>query len=267
MKNRTYLYIVFLFTGFSLFALGKAQSPAPGPVIETVRAVSGETVVHVTNSGSKYHNEGCSALRSSAISVSLADAVHSGYEPCSLCNPPLLNEREASASTQPAPDSARAGSSLYQVNKENPRTCETVDFSRLVRAEVVGHVDGDTVRVRITNPPDGLSVVETIRFLGVDTPETVHPQKEVERFGKEASEFTKSRLLGKNVYLAFDWDIRDRFGRILAYVYMENKTCHNANIIREGYGFAYTKYNFRFMEEFRSYEKEAKDKKRGLWAP
>jgi endonuclease YncB( thermonuclease family) len=79
------------------------------------------------------------------------------------------------------------------------------DLGRLLPAKVVEHVDGDTVKVAIPNPPEGLKVFETIRMIGVDTPETVHPQKPVERFGKEASEFTRNRLLGKQVLLAFDW--------------------------------------------------------------
>jgi micrococcal nuclease len=146
-----------------------------------------------------------------------------------------------------------------------PKNCEAVDFNLLLPADVAGHVDGDTIRVRIANPPDELKTVEIIRLIGVDTPETVHPQREVEAFGKEASDFTRERLLGKTVYLAFDWNLRDRYGRLLAYVFTEDRRCHNAELIRQGYGHAYTKYPFRFMEEFRGYEREAREQKRGLW--
>jgi micrococcal nuclease len=107
-------------------------------------------------------------------------------------------------------------------------------------------------------------VVETIRMLGVDTPETVHPSRAPERFGKEASLFTRTRLLGKSVSLAFDWDLRDHYGRLLAYIYT-NGSCFNADIIREGYGHAYTSYPFQFMDEFRRLEQEARNGKRGLW--
>jgi len=154
---------------------------------------------------------------------------------------------------------------LYRVNISEPKNCEAVPFSMLLPAEVIHHVDGDTIRVSINNPPAGLKTVETIRLIGVDTPETVHPQKEVETFGKEASDFTKDRLYGKTVFLAFDWDLRDRYGRLLAYVYTEDRLCHNAELIRQGYGYAYAKYPFRFLKEFRGYEKEAREKKRGLW--
>jgi micrococcal nuclease len=134
----------------------------------------------------------------------------------------------------------------------------------MVPAEVVGHVDGDTLRVRIAHPPAELKAVETIRMIGVDTPETVHPNRPVEKFGREASDFTKNRLLGKTVYLAFDWDTRDRYGRLLAYIYTP-EGCFNAALIREGYGHAYTRFPFEFMAEFRALEQDARTAKRGLW--
>jgi micrococcal nuclease len=111
-----------------------------------------------------------------------------------------------------------------------------------------------------------MRVVETIRLIGVDTPETVHPSRAVERFGKEASDFTREGLLGKPVYLAFDWDLRDRYGRLLAYIYTGDGACFNARLIREGYGFAYTRFPFQFLEEFRALAKQARGDNRGLWA-
>ncbi|MDR1307258.1 MAG: thermonuclease family protein [Treponema sp.] len=218
-----------------------------------------DAVVYITGQGRRYHRADCGTLRSSRIEVTLGDAVRSGYGPCLICKPPQLRE----ADTRPA----AAGSGIYRVNREEPPGFAAVDFARLARAEVVESVDGDTIRVRIPNPPAGLGVVETVRLIGVDTPETVHPRREVERFGAEAGAFTKGRLLGKTVFLAFDWDLRDRYGRLLAYVYTEDRRCHNAELIREGYGHAYTKYSFRFMDEFRSLEQEARREKRGLWGP
>jgi micrococcal nuclease len=217
------------------------------------------TPVYVTNSGRKYHLENCGVLRRSKIAVSLADAVRSGYEPCALCGPPLLEDR-------PGPASA-AGPGLYRVNVAGLRSSAAAEPGRMVPAEVVDQVDGDTVRVRIANPPGELKAVETIRLLGVDTPETVHLGRPVEAFGREASGFTRSRLLGKQVYLAFDWDLRDRYGRLLAYIYTVDGglNCFNADLIREGYGHAYTRYPFQFMEEFRSLETEARNARRGLW--
>jgi micrococcal nuclease len=222
----------------------------------------GTLTVYVTNSGERYHREHCRSLRRSRIAVSLQDAVRSGYEPCTICNPPVLS---ASSSGIAETNSPGAPETLYRVHTANLTSAAAADTARMVPAEVIDHVDGDTVRVRIANPPAGLSVVETIRMLGVDTPETVHPSRPLERFGKEASAFTQARLLGRPVYLAFDWDLRDRYGRLLSYIYTEDGICFNALIIREGYGHAYTRYPFQFMDEFRGLEQEARNGKRGLW--
>lgn len=121
-------------------------------------------------------------------------------------------------------------------------------------------VDGDTIIVNI-NGKD-----EKVRLIGVDTPETVHPDKPVQYFGKEASAFTKTMVSGKKVQLEYDWEKRDKYGRLLAYVYLEDGTFLNATIIKEGYGFAYTKYPFKYLDDFRQYEKTAKESNRGLWS-
>ena len=117
-------------------------------------------------------------------------------------------------------------------------------------------VDGDTIIVE---------KIGKVRLIGVDTPETKHPRKPVEYFGKEASAFTKKIVEGKEVRLGYDWQRKDRYGRILAYVYLEDGTFLNAEIIKQGYGHAYTKYPFKYLEQFRKYEKEARENKRGLW--
>jgi micrococcal nuclease len=117
-------------------------------------------------------------------------------------------------------------------------------------------VDGDTLL--LTNG-------EYVRLIGVDTPETKHPEKPVEYFGKEAYLFTQRMVEGKEVRLEYDQTRRDRYGRILAYVYLLDGTFLNAEIIKQGYGFAYTKYPFKYTEEFRRYEREARENKRGLW--
>lgn len=118
-------------------------------------------------------------------------------------------------------------------------------------------VDGDTIK---------LSNGERVRLIGVDTPETKRPNKPVEYFGKEASAFTKKMVEGKNVRLTYDQQLRDEYGRLLAYVYLMDGTFLNAELIKQGYGNAYTRHPFKYMDEFRQYEKEARKAKRGLWA-
>ena len=219
----------------------------------------GALQVYVTHAGERYHREGCSSLRRSRIPISLEDAARSGYEPCSICRPPVLSGEEA------ARVAALPQSPLYRVNTAALAASADADISRMVPAEVIDHVDGDTVRVRILQPPEGVGAVETVRLLGVDTPETIHPFRPAERFGKAASDFTREGLLGQGVYLAFDGDLRDRYGRLLAYIYTGDGGCFNARLIREGYSHAYSRYPFHFMEEFRRLEAEAREGKQGLW--
>lgn len=125
----------------------------------------------------------------------------------------------------------------------------------------------DVVKVRRVIDGDTLLLVngERVRLIGVDTPETEHPHKPVELFGKEAHLFTKKMVEGKGVRLEYDWERRDKYGRLLAYVYLMDGTFLNAEIIKQGYGFAYTKYPFKYLDEFRGYEREAREKRRGLW--
>ena len=122
-------------------------------------------------------------------------------------------------------------------------------------------VDGDTIKVEY----EGTSA--SVRLIGVDTPETVHPRKPVEPFGPEASAFTKSLLpAGELVHLHFDNIYRDRYGRLLAYVYRVKDGMHiNLEIVAQGAGRVYTRYPFKFMEEFLEHEAIARKSKRGLW--
>ncbi len=117
-------------------------------------------------------------------------------------------------------------------------------------------IDGDTLL---------LTTGERVRLIGVDTPETKHPQKPVQYFGKEAYLFTKKMTEGKEIRLEYDWQRRDKYGRLLAYVYLLDGTFLNAEIIKQGYGFAYTRFPFKYLEEFRRYERVAREKKIGLW--
>lgn len=132
-----------------------------------------------------------------------------------------------------------------------------------------------SMSARIQRVKDGDTVVlssgETVRLAGVDTPETVHPRKPVEFFGKEASNFTRATLEGKDVILVFDRHNtqakhRDKFKRLLAYVYRSSDGLDiNAEIVRKGYGRAFPRYPAERSEEFLCLEREAQSAKRGLW--
>ena len=124
-------------------------------------------------------------------------------------------------------------------------------------------VDGDTIKVRMNDK------IETIRLIGIDTPETVHPSKPVQCFGREASNKTKGLLTGKKVRVEKDESQgeRDKYGRLLAYVFLENGTNVNTALISDGFAYEYT-YNvpYKYQSEFKKAESDAKLNKRGLWA-
>ena len=129
-------------------------------------------------------------------------------------------------------------------------------------AKVARVVDGDTLVVEISGRE------ERVRLIGVDTPETVHPSKPVEDFGREASAFTKGMVEGQVVRLEADPNLtdRDKYNRLLRYVYLPDGKLLNAEIIAQGYGFIYLKFPFSKMEEFEKLQWEAREKNRGLWA-
>jgi micrococcal nuclease len=127
-------------------------------------------------------------------------------------------------------------------------------------------IDGDTLKVS-PNPWPVSENGDRIRLIGVDTPETVRPDYAVEYFGREAAAFTRHLCEGRRVRLEFDPAAgQDRYGRTLAYVYLEDGTFVNAEIIRQGYGHAYTRFPFAYLQEFRALEREAHQNRRGLWA-
>jgi len=219
-------------------------------------ACSEDPLVYITETGEKYHQDGCRYLERSRIPITLSTAVSMGYGPCGNCNPPV---------SPPGINPPAKSPDLYRLNAAGIEQPEEADPARMTRAVVVRHVDGDTVYVSIPRPPRGVKRYESVRFIGVDTPETVHPQKLVERFGKESSEFTRRRLLNQPVFLAFDWQLRDRYDRLLAYIYLDDGSCFNAILVREGYAHAYTRFPFQFLEQFRTLEREAREQGRGLW--
>lgn len=217
-------------------------------------------IVYRTQNGAKYHRTGCTALRRSKIKLTLGEAVKTGLEPCLNCNPPVLPQGKIVKERVKSSDIP-----LYRVNLAGVQRAADASVSRMLNAVVIRHIDGDTVRLHFDNPPPGIKSEETIRMIGVDTPETVHPTKAVEFFGKEASDWTKKQLLNRPVYVAFDWDTRDKYGRLLVYLYTASGNCHNAELIKQGYAHAYTRFPFQFLDEFRAFEQEARAAKHGLW--
>lgn len=136
-------------------------------------------------------------------------------------------------------------------------------------AKVGKVVDGDTIWAMID------FMYAKIRLIGLDTPETVHPSKPVEYFGKQASNFAKKVLSDREIKLSYDWDKFDKYERLLAYVwlsveYKENEeyVLFNLLSILNGYGHAYLSFPFKdeYMEIFRKAETYARENYIGLWS-
>ena len=130
-----------------------------------------------------------------------------------------------------------------------------------VDATVTRIVDGDTVRVRIGNR------AETVRYIGMDTPETVKPHTPVQCFGKAASAANRRLVDGQRVRLRLDSEPRDRYGRLLAYVYRRRDGLFvNAALVRDGFATLLTiPPNVRHAGALRSLERRAQRQRRGLW--
>ena len=119
-------------------------------------------------------------------------------------------------------------------------------------------IDGDTIE---------LDNGERVRLIGIDTPETVHPTKSVQYFGKEASNFTKNLVEGKLVKIEYDVQKRDKYNRLLAYVYLEDGTFINAELVKQGYAQVSTyPPNVKYVHLFTKLQTEARENNRGLWA-
>jgi micrococcal nuclease len=127
---------------------------------------------------------------------------------------------------------------------------------------VVRVVDGDTIHVEV----DGRR--EKVRYIGVDTPETKHPTKGVQCYGEKASQFNARLVAGEQVRLVRDVEERDRYGRLLAYVYrVRDGLFVNAELARLGYAQPLSiAPDVRYAGRFAALAREARDQGRGLWS-
>lgn len=118
-------------------------------------------------------------------------------------------------------------------------------------------IDGDTIELE-----DG----RRVRYIGIDTPETVHPKKKVQCFGPEASARNHELVDGKAVRLVKDIEDTDRYGRLLRYVYLEDGTFVNQLLVREGFAHSYVwPPNIAYTQEFRVAHVQAQSTRAGLW--
>lgn len=143
------------------------------------------------------------------------------------------------------------------------QTKDVVEINKEGPYKILKVVDGDTIDIDL----NGLK--ERVRLIGINTPEVVDPRKPVECFGKEASEKAKSVLSGKSVFIENDGSQqnRDKYDRLLRYIYLEDGTNFNKMMIEEGFAYEYT-YDlpYKYQKEFKKAQIMAEGSKKGLWA-
>ncbi|MDP3725679.1 MAG: thermonuclease family protein [bacterium] len=144
-------------------------------------------------------------------------------------------------------------SSSKEITTASPNNGVT-DIVKVVRV-----VDGDTINVEINGK------VEPVRYIGIDTPETVDPRKPVQCFGVEASKKNKELVEGKMVRLEKDITDRDKYNRLLRYVWLGN-TLINQELVAQGFAKSYSyPLDIKYQDKFVAAEKKAREDKLGLW--
>lgn len=125
-------------------------------------------------------------------------------------------------------------------------------------------IDGDTIEI------ERYGRVETVRLIGVDTPETVDPRKTVQCFGKEASDYSKELMSNKSVILEPDPLVgeRDKYNRLLAYVWLDDKRMVNHLLVAQGFAHEYTYRSqpYKYQQLLKDAQKQAKMQSTGLWS-
>ena len=125
------------------------------------------------------------------------------------------------------------------------------------------YVDGDTITVRMNG------AIETVRFIGVDTPETHRPNTPVQCYGPVAAAYTQSRISSNSGQVRLQADKldtnRDRYGRLLRYIYLADGTLLDEELVQKGYGFAYLGFPFEKSDQFAADQTRAQSTQVGLW--
>ncbi len=156
-----------------------------------------------------------------------------------------------------------AGALIVSAVTAPPLNQKTLSENSKTTARIIRVVDGDTVSVEI----EGKN--ETIRIIGINTPETVDPRKPVECFGQEASARAQALLDNQTVTLEADatQGERDKYDRLLRYVFLSNGSDFGKRMISDGYAYEYTYSTpYKYQQDYKTSQSEAENAKRGLWA-
>ena len=120
--------------------------------------------------------------------------------------------------------------------------------------------DGDTVKVKFRNGNE-----RKVRLIGVDAPEISEQREEVLFRALMAKRFAFFYLYRENIELTYDWELEDKYGRLLAYVWIEGEGLFNKFILSEGFASVFQNFPFKYRDEFIEAEKEARKLEKGLW--
>lgn len=165
----------------------------------------------------------------------------------------VTNQSPVTETTNPKTEESQPQSVQPESQNVEPQTVEKAEDV----FKVAHVVDGDTIK---------LENGKVVRYIGIDTPETVDPRKPVQCFGKEATNKNKELVEGKEVRLVKDVSESDKYGRILRYIYVGDMFV-NDYLVRNGFAHSYSyPPDIKFQDQFRKSEEEARNNKRGLWA-
>lgn len=159
---------------------------------------------------------------------------------------------------------------LWGCEKGTPGPSGEDDFSRYNNQTFTCTkvVDGDTIDINLSDLKAQKPRAYTrIRLWGIDTPEISHFGKPAMYYGYEAAEFARKLMAGKKVRLNLvEGETRDKFGRLLAYIYLSDGRMYNELAVREGYAYAEVRFKHPYRENFLKLEAEARKNLRGLWS-
>jgi endonuclease YncB( thermonuclease family) len=191
-------------------------------------------------------------------------------------NPPKTQQNNQGAesysnqntqNTQNTEDVSLNLESIAENNNKQPERTEPPIENAKAQAQffkVVSVIDGDTVKIDMNGN------METLRLIGIDTPETVDPRKPVQCFGQEASNKAKEFLSGQRVRIEKDstQGDRDKYDRLLAYIWREDGLFYNEYMVKQGYAHEYTYDSpYKYQAQFKADEKYARENQLGLWSP
>jgi micrococcal nuclease len=120
--------------------------------------------------------------------------------------------------------------------------------------------DGDTIKVRFKNEQE-----KKVRLIGIDAPEIEAEREEAKFRAQMAKRFAFFYLYRETVKLSYDWEIEDKYDRLLAYIWTEKQGLFNKFILNEGFAAVFLKFPFKYREEFIEAEREARKLEKGLW--